>query len=202
MLIQYTFASLFYSLFNLSAFTSILRLIEVIASIMNNINYVLLLLILILIEVFYLLVMDMKILILFQSFLLLLYTWSIEIPLIYMVLSYVCIKFIKGYGLERKFLTEIGSIKSWKAPLKMLSGIRISRNGLILIVIGTSLGLHILYSNFTKVSNITLLLYLIILSLLCVIRNREKYIDINSAINMMLASIPPFGVTILLYSNQ
>lgn len=203
LLVNRVFSPILYSVYCIPCSLSISVLTKVAISLVNNIVYTLILLFLIFIEVVRILIIKSKAVLLLEALLLLLYTWSIEIMILYIILGSIYIKLVERYMLKHTITNDIpiNAKANNIAITRLISITRFSRVGLMFIMMGVCLGIHILYSYAVHINLITILIYLMSCTTVYTIKIREKYIAINKTLKIVLASIPPFGI-LLLFKNQ
>lgn len=194
-LVNQVFGNILYSLFNLRHITNITsRFINTIYILIINIDYIIILLILVFIESIRLSIINVKILSIIEFILIFIYTWSIEVIILYIIVSYILNKLIEVYLSNRHILSINMCLEDAKVTLYRYET-RVRYSGVQFIVSGICIYMHIIYSYFIHINIVTILLYLILVMVLNS-RKYKKYIDINETIEIILSVIPPFGILI------
>lgn len=198
LIINYLFSSFINSLLYPTKLLTMLRFFEILEAIINNIHLVLIAFLLIFIEVLRVAIINAKALILVEAFLLFIYCWSIEIMVLYLVLSCLYLKIIQNFIPRQEIARDFKNL-----PIKqnmfipshsMNSAIspRYNSNP-ILIIIGFCIGIHVIYSYFLTVNLLSMIIYVALV--VSVITRGLKYHKVRyQMIDVPLAIIPPFGV--------
>lgn len=171
------------------------RLLTLVSQFISNFYLMLLLAVLILLEILRVMFLGEKIVLLFEALLLFLYSWSIEIILAYLVISYVGLKVLQN------FISEIRTLRNAPSSCTLGATLDVAAKKILASVMPTVLGIcilvHVIYSYFLYVSVLSMLAYLVIVtSAVFVALNECKG---NLLIHCVLAAIPPFGVVTLIH---
>ncbi|MEM1721151.1 MAG: hypothetical protein QXN14_03035 [Ignisphaera sp.] len=166
------------------------RVINILVFLSMNIEYTVLLLILIFVETLRISIINTRALLLFESMLLILYLWSIEVVLIYIVMSYVLLKLADKCVYSHNNHLCLSLSRECNSEPKS--------RGLIILILGICIGVHILYSYIISVNIVTVAIYATIMS----ICYRLSCISKNHGVEILLSAIPPFGVIIPWYTKE
>lgn len=203
-IVNYVFSEFINSLTRPAKILSLLRFFEILGVIISNVHLVFVILLLMFIEMLRVVIINARALILVEAFLLFVYCWSIEIVLLYLILSYMCLKVVqnlipgqetsrgsKNLAIDQNNATAPHCVNNTKLP-------RLDSN-IVLIVIGSCIGIHILCSYFISVNLISMMIY--ISSVIVIINRGLKHYRIKRQIilDILLSIIPPFGIIPVLY---
>lgn len=171
------------------------RFLTLTSQLISNFHLVLLLIVLMLLEILRTMFLGEKIVLLFEALLLFLYSWSIEITLVYLFISYVGIKILQN------FVSEIKTLRTGSPCCTPGTILDIDTNNILISVIPMVLGvcilMHVIYSYFLYVSILSMLAYLVIVTSTVFIALNEC--KSNLLIHSVLAAIPPFGIITLIH---
>lgn len=195
---NYVFSDFINSLVRPPEILSLLRFLEILEVIVRNLHLFFVIFLLVFIEVLRVVIVNARVLILIEAFLLFMYCWSIEIVLLYLLLSYICLKVVQNLMPRRETSRSSKNLVNQNTVTSpnCMNNTRLSvlDSNIMLIVIGSCIGIHIICSYFISVNLLSVIIY--VSSVIVVINRSLKCHRIKHQIvlDILLSVIPPFGI--------